>query len=214
MRLPLARGSGVVLGPLALVTLIAARLHPVVGGVAAGLLVFSLYFFRDFERAVPSVPSGEVLAAADGKILSIQEVFEDSYVGGPCLRISTFMSLFDVHVNRAPVEGEVELLRHTPGGFAMAFADDAAESNERYDVGIRTGGHKILARQVSGFVARRIICRLRVGARPRQGDRYGLIRFGSRLDLFLPLGSEPLVEVGQQVYAGLTSVARLPGEGA
>ncbi len=214
MRLPLAEGSSSVLLVHLALAWLGFQVHCGLGLVALAGFVFGLFFFRDFERAIPAGPPRRVFSAADGKVLGIDEVYEESFVGGPCLRVSVFMSLFDAHVNRMPVAGEIELLAHRAGGFEAAWAETAAEKNEAMDVGIRTReGHRVLCRQVAGLVARRIVCRLRVGEQRGRGERFGMIRYGSRADHFLPLGTEVRVAVGEQVYAGLTHLADLPEAG-
>jgi phosphatidylserine decarboxylase len=210
MRFPLAKGSFSILFGLAILSLIAFQSHPYAGWPVFLFFLFSITFFRDPEREVPPGPPSLAVCAADGQVISIGEVYEGSYLKGPCLRIAIFMSVFDVHVNRMPVAGEIEYVAHRPGAFKVAWVDKASEDNERNDVGIRFGDHKVMCRQIAGLVARRIVCHVKVGDRLGKGERYGLIRYGSRMEIFLPLGSEALVEVGQQVYGTLTAIARLP----
>lgn len=214
MRIPLAQGSLQLLVLLGVLAWLGFRIHGYLGWPALAIFLFSFAFFRDPERALPPGPATQVVSPADGRVLSIGEVYEESYIGGPCLKISIFMSIFDVHVNRIPVAGEVEYVAHRDGAFELAWVDKASELNERNDVGIKSGDHRILCRQIAGLVARRIVCHTKVGDRLGQGDRYGLIQYGSRLDLHLPLGSEPLVQVGEHVYGASTAVALLPEAGA
>lgn len=210
----IAEGTGGILFTLAVLTVVGFQLHRALGLGLLAFFLFSVAFFRDPERVPPPGPPELVLAPADGTILSVGEVFEEAYLAGPALRISIFMSLTDVHVNRAPVAGEVEFLAHRSGQFKLAWVDKAADENERNDVGFRAGVHKVLCRQIAGMVARRIVCSVKIGDRRERGERYGLIRYGSRLDLFLPPGSTFDVAPGTQVYAGLTPLARLPGSGS
>ena len=212
MRIPLAQGSFSVFATLAVLSWLGFKIHQAIGWPIFALFLFSFAFFRDPERRVPPGPPGLVVSPADGRVISIGEVNEDSFMGGPCLKISIFMSVFDVHVNRAPIAGEITRVQHRPGAFKMAFVDKASEDNERNDVGFVAGETRVLCRQIAGLVARRIVCHSKVGDRLEKGGRYGLIQYGSRLELFLPYGSEPLVEVGTQVYGASTAVATLPEE--
>ena len=168
------------------------------------------YFFRDPER------SGErgdhlVVSPADGRVMAVTEVDEPTYVGGRALRISIFLNIFNVHVNRYPVGGVVEVVRHAPGKFLNAADGRASLENEQMSVGIRTGPHRILVRQIAGLIARRIDTYSEQGQTVAQGDRMGLMRFGSRMDVFVPVGSPVRVKVGESVVAGVTVMAELPG---
>ncbi len=194
--------------------LLAARL----GGtawwtLAAGLLALFAalaFFFRDPRRRA-SVAPDVVLAPADGRVIEVTEAWEEEWISGPALKISIFLSLFDVHVNRYPVTGEVEYVEHRAGGFQPAWRAAAGAANERLSVGIRTpSGERVLVRQVAGLVARRIVNPSRSGDRVTAGDRMGIIRFGSRADLFLPPESRPDVAVGDRTTGGEAVVARLP----
>lgn len=171
------------------------------------------YFFRDPER------TGErgdelVISPADGRVVMITEVEEPDYVRGPTLRISVFLNIFNVHVNRYPVGGTVEYLNYTPGRFFNAAADRASLENEQMSVGINTGHERVLVRQVAGLIARRLVTYSRDGEVVEQGTRMGLMQFGSRMDVFLPPGSPVRVRVGDMVYAGKTVVAELPRRAA
>ncbi|MDP8254219.1 MAG: phosphatidylserine decarboxylase family protein [Candidatus Alcyoniella australis] len=170
--------------------------------------LFSLQFFRNPERVPPDEPLA-VISPADGKVCQ-QAYVEDSPLGGPAKKISVFMNVFNVHVNRSPYDGVVETIQYTPGRFLVAERDEASEENERNLVVIRTPeGCRVAWVQVAGFVARRVVCYLHEGDRTHTGRRMGLIRFGSRLDVFLPPESEVNVQVGQKVKAGITVLGRL-----
>ena len=174
------------------------------------LAVWLLVFFRDPSR---TGPRGEqyVIAPADGKIVDVQVVDEPMYLKTLATRISIFMSVFDVHVNRYPATGTVELVRYNPGRFLHAASDKASLDNEQASVGIRGAAGPVLVRQIAGLVARRIVTDGRVGDAVRQGARLGLIRFGSRVDLFVPLaaGVRSQVAVGDRVQAGRSVLAEL-----
>jgi len=188
-------------------------------GVAAGhpvavlpLLLgvgFCLYFFRDPERQPP--PDDHlVVSPADGRVLEVREEREEQFLHQPATRISIFMSPLDVHVNRSPVAGTIELVRHTAGRFRAAFADKASLDNERNAVLLTTPGGRFLVVQIAGALARRIICNRRPGDRLARGERFGMIMFGSRVDLFLPPAARPMVARGDRVRAGHTVGAELP----
>ncbi|MGD2135929.1 MAG: phosphatidylserine decarboxylase family protein [Gemmatimonadales bacterium] len=164
------------------------------------------WFFRDPPR---SGPRGEhvVLAPADGRIVSVRRVAEPEIIGGEALRISVFMSVFDVHVNRAPSDGTVTHRRYHRGAFLNASRDKASEKNERMSLGIVTRRGPMVVRQIAGLVARRIVTDPQPGAPLRQGERLGLIRFGSRVDTFVPEGVEARVSPGDRVRAGVTVIA-------
>ena len=180
---------------------------------ALGLVatLFLLNFFRDPDRLTPP---GEhlVTAPADGKIVAIVErMREDRFLERECRRVSIFMSPLDVHVNRVPVSGTVTDVVHRPGQFHAAFLDKASEQNEQNAVLIEDArGERVLCVQIAGQLARRIVCRLRPGDRVRRGERYGMIMFGSRVDLYLPLAVTLQVAVGERVRAGGTVIGTYP----
>lgn len=174
------------------------------------LAIWVAYFFRDPER------TGErgaklIVAPADGKIVQITQVDEPAFMKGPSLRISIFMNVFNVHVNRYPVTGTVNYVHYNPGKFLNAAADKASLENEQSSVGIQSeAGEKVLVRQIAGLIARRIVTYSKVSEKVRQGERMGIIRFGSRVDVFVPLGSRSLVQEGQLTTAGVTVLGELP----
>ncbi len=166
------------------------------------------YFFRDPER---NGPRGDalVIAPADGRIVHITEVDEPTFLGGRALRISIFMNVFNVHVNRYPVSGVVRYVHYNPGKFLNAAVEKASLENEQMSVGIAHGATRVLMRQIAGLIARRIVTYSKVGDEARQGERMGLIRFGSRVDVFLPTTAAIRVAVGQTTQAGMTVLAEL-----
>lgn len=181
--------------------------------IPALLFLFVLYFFRDPRRRIPDDPAAFV-APADGVVTAIDEVEGPSFLGERALRISIFLSVLDVHLNRAPYTGRVVYLHHTPGRFVNAMRADSAELNERNDLGVETGDPRVpryLVRQIAGLIARRIVCPVRVGQHLARGERFGMIKFGSRTDLYLPLraGFRPSVRVGDTVRGGATILGRL-----
>jgi len=187
------------------------RLYTVLlAGLFIALFVVLLHFFRDPKRTPPT-GEGVFLAPADGQVMEIRQVHEPGFLGGEALKVGIFMSLSNVHVNRAPVGGQVVLVEHVPGQFLQAFRPEASEVNEHNLVGLETGYGRVLVKQIAGILARRVVCWVRPGQRLEAGERLGVIKFGSRVELYLPLGAEPLVRVGEQVRAGVTVVARWKG---
>ena len=170
---------------------------------------FCLWFFRDPERVVPP-DERLVVAPADGKIVAVVEEREDRFLHAPATRISIFMSPLDVHVNRNPVSGVVEQVQHTEGKFRAAFKDKASLDNERNAVVLRADdGRRYLMVQIAGALARRIVCHVAPGDRVRRGERFGMIMFGSRVDLYLPAGVRPRVRNGDRVHAGSSVLAEV-----
>ena len=163
-------------------------------------------FFRDPPR---EGPRGErlVIAPADGRVVAVVNADEPDYLHGRATRVSIFMSIFDVHVNRCPASGTVEYRDYRPGRFVNATFDKASEDNERMSIGLRTSKGRLLVRQIAGLIARRIVTDYGVGDGVAQGGRLGMIRFGSRVDTFLPPTARPRVKVGDRAYAGLTVIA-------
>ena len=167
------------------------------------IAIWVAYFFRDPER------TGErgkqlVIAPADGKVVQISEVDEPAFLQSKAIRISIFMNVFNVHVNRYPVSGRVGYVHYNPGKFLNAAADKASLENEQSSVGIETEAYRVLVRQIAGLIARRIVTYSKVGDQAKQGDRMGMIRFGSRVDVFVPLGTKVRVTTGQITTAGVT----------
>lgn len=172
------------------------------------LALWVAYFFRDPER------TGErgrdlIVAPADGKIVMIANVDEPAFIKGEATRISIFMNVFNVHVNRYPVDGTVRYLHYNPGKFLNAAAEKSSLENEQMSVGIDSGGHKLLVRQIAGLIARRIVTYSRDGEEVKQGQRMGMIRFGSRVDVFFPTSARVLAKVGDLTTAGTTVLATL-----
>jgi len=172
-------------------------------------LVLLLGFFRDPPRRVPQIP-GAVVSPADGKVtaITVNQDPEAGPAGGPV--ISSFLSVLDVHINRAPYAGRITGLRYRPGDFLNALNVDSGKRNEANWIFMECGRHHLTVRQIAGLIARRIVCRVRKGDRVRRGQRIGLIRFGSRTELYLPPEARVQVEVGQRVSGGRTVVAYLP----
>jgi phosphatidylserine decarboxylase len=194
-------------------TLTLRRLSKPLGTLAGLATVAVAAFFRE-PRRVPPTREGLALAAADGLVSLIEEATPPPELGLPAqprTRISIFLSVFDVHVQRAPATGVVERVAYRPGKFLSADLDKASDDNERNSVLLRTvDGHELVVVQIAGLVARRIVCQIVEGDKIEAGSTYGLIRFGSRVDLYLPPGSRVLVDKGQRTIGGETPLAELP----
>ncbi len=196
--------------PLAGITIVAAALGMIVTACFFFLLTaFNCWFFRNPERKPPDA-AGAVVSPADGRILKTEEVEEPLFIKGRCIKISVFMNIFDVHVNRVPFPGVVEAVVYRKGAFISANLDKASEKNERNAVLLKTSaGKRLVFIQIAGLVARRIVCWVRQGMNLERGERFGLICFGSRLELFLPLEAEVAVKPGDRVKAGETIMGYL-----
>jgi len=176
------------------------------------LLAFVLQFFRDPARAVPTAPNA-VVSPADGKVVTVEAV-RDPYLARDALKISVFMNVFNVHANRSPVDGEVRDAWYHAGAYVNAALPKASTENERQAIWLRTPeGADITCVQIAGLIARRILCYAKAGERLARGQRYGFIRFGSRVDVYLPPATRSRVAIGDKVYAGETVLAELPASG-
>lgn len=194
--------------------LVAARWGGAWWVLTAVLGVLALWVIAFFRDPIRPGPRGEryVLAAAEGKVVQVTEVDEPMYLKERALRVSVFLSVFDVHVNRYPVDGTVELVRYNPGKFLHAASAKASLDNEQASIGLRGARGRVLVRQIAGLVARRIVTDGRPGDRAVQACRLGLIRFGSRTDVFLPLSARPTLKIkpGDRVRVGGTVLAEYP----
>ncbi len=196
----------------AVVTLLLFLLSSFLGWIGVGLTVWCYYFFRDPRRTTP-VRAGLIVSPADGIVSLIEKAVPPVELGmssQALTRISVFMNVFNCHVNRAPIEGEVTAIAYRPGKFLNASLDKASVDNERNSLCIKMDdGRQIAVVQIAGLVARRIVCFVKPEQNVKTGERFGLIRFGSRLDVYLPEGVEPQVSLGQTMVAGETVVADL-----
>lgn len=206
------------IGIFAAVSFILFLLVQPLGWIGAGATLWCYYFFRDPERATP-LREGLVVSPADGKVCSVAPVVPPSTLGlgdEPRMRVSIFMNVFNCHVNRLPIAGRITKIVYTPGKFLNASLDKASEDNERNALAVEIdGGHGDLGVvQIAGLVARRILCEVEEDRHLETGERFGMIRFGSRLDVYLPLGAASLVSVGQTAVAGETVIADLASKEA
>jgi len=195
--------------PLAMVTaLLFALGWKYTGVVLLVLTLFVLFFFRDPERAVPG-GEGLVVSPADGRVIVIKDTYEPDYLKQDVKQISIFLSVFNVHVNRAPIGGAIEVVKYNPGKFHVASVDKASLMNEQTAMVIVKGKTRVLVKQIAGLIARRIVCYAKPGDAVTAGERYGLIRFGSRVDLFLPKDAELKVKPGDRVRGARDVIAVL-----
>ncbi len=171
--------------------------------IAVLLIIFTLNFFRDPDRSTPD-KNNIVVSPADGRVLFVKDVIDDKFIKGKAKMVSIFMSPLNVHVNRIPISGKVEYLKYIQGDYIAAFEDKASERNERNEIGITSSAGKVLFIQIAGFVARRIICDLKVGDQVNIGNRFGMIKFGSRVDIIVPVQWQVKVNKDDKVTAGET----------
>jgi len=208
MRIPIVSDGYRFIIPLIIITA-ALALSPLIwlAGVSGLLLLFVLNFFRDPDRTVPN-DEGVVVAPGDGKIVEIVEE-KDDLLDEPYRRISIFLNVFNVHVQRTPVAGRIERVKYNKGKFLNAASHKASLDNEQNSMIIHTGKEKVLVKQIAGLIARRIVCWAKEGDNYSLGQRFGLIRFGSRVDLFLPLNAEIKVSLGDHVSGGSSIIGYL-----
>ncbi|HJO50723.1 MAG TPA: phosphatidylserine decarboxylase [Sulfitobacter pontiacus] len=196
----------------AAITLVLFIIAEPLGWLGVGATVWCYYFFRDPERVTPK-GDNLVISPADGIVSLIEPAVPPAELGmpdTPLTRVSVFMNVFNCHVNRAPVAGEITEIAYRPGKFFNASLDKASEDNERNSLRIKIAdGREVAAVQIAGLVARRIVCFTKKGAHTQAGQRFGLIRFGSRVDVYLPEGVTPRVSIGQTMVAGETVLAEL-----
>ena len=210
-QIPIAKEGYPFIAFSAFVTLILAVLgYDLLALPALAITTFVLCFFRDPERIGP-ISEDALISPADGKVILIEKIIDDQYLLGQVTKVSIFMNVFNVHVNRVPVNGTVEKILYTPGKFYSADSDRGAIHNEHCATILRsTRGHRLAFVQVAGLIARRIVCWLEVDDQVRRGQRFGLIRFGSRVDLYIPTQTQLEIAVGQKVKAGETVIGYLP----
>lgn len=195
-------GLPFIVTPLVLGVVVFALGWQIVGGVLLLLGLFCLAFFRDPDRSIPEDPR-LLVAPADGTVTAVEQTEQG-------LRISIFLSVFNVHVNRSPVAGKVVQVKYHPGRFLAANFEKSSKENERNTLLLETAGGEVRVVQIAGIIARRIVCRVQSGDQLGRGERFGLIRFGSRTELYTPPGVEPLVGLGSRVRGGSTPLARWP----
>ena len=175
------------------------------------LTIFTTFFFRDPDRTFEH-HEGILVSPADGKVLAIEEIKHHDFIGGPALKVSIFLSVFDVHVNRVPADGIIDYVNYNPGKFFAAWRDKASKLNEQTEIGMTTpSGQKIVFIQIAGMIARRIVCKLEQGDTAVAGERFGMIRFGSRTELIVPADTKIDIKAGEHVAGGETVIGLLSG---
>jgi phosphatidylserine decarboxylase len=208
MRSPIHREGFFIAGSLLALAIVFSTLSRWLGRIFYLATAFTLYFFRDPER---SIPQGDclIVSPADGKVVGIDSVEHVPFIDGPAKRVSIFLSIFDVHINRSPIKGKIAYRHYTPGEFLAAFEPKASVKNEQNAVGIEDGeGYRVLVKQIAGLIARRILCWKNPGDQVAAGERFGLIRFGSRTEIYMPLDARIEVRLGQRVHGGSSIIAR------
>ncbi len=190
-----------------LITHTILRVLLIIIGIA--LLLFTLNFFRDPNRTTPQIKNG-IISPADGKVVQISRVHDDDFIHGDAIQVSIFMSPLNVHVNRIPISGVVRYFRYIKGEYLVAFDDKSSTRNERTIIGIDNGKFKVLFKQIAGFIARRIVCPLKEGDTVKTGERFGMIKFGSRVDVLMPVDTELKVKLNTSTIAGETVLGIVP----
>jgi phosphatidylserine decarboxylase len=205
VRLPIAREGWPFILPLLGLAVVGLAIMPLGGWILLAVAAFVMYFFRDPERSIPTTP-GLLLAPADGKIVAVSPQAKPQAPPSGTV-VSVFLSVFDVHINRAPMAGVVEDVRYQPGKFLPAFRADASVINEQNSVTFQGGSARVVVKQIAGILARRIVCRVKTGDRVSAGERFGLIRFGSRVDILIPPDFTVHVRLGQHIRGGESVIA-------
>ncbi len=210
-------GKGLIFGALTIFAVLALLgwlnggwFGPVIVAFGAVLFIFTLWFFRDPNRSITEVDDWTLLSPADGKVVVIQDIEEPLYLEGPAKQISIFLSPLNVHVNRIPIGGTIEFDQYVPGDYLVAWHEKASELNERSQLGVRhASGQKVLFKQIAGAVARRIVYHVTTGDDVETGQRFGIVKFGSRMDILVPPDAEVLISLGDKVQGGIHPIVRL-----
>ena len=208
---PISRDAWLYLAILAFLMVLAYWVWPWLVILPGILFLFISYFFRNPER---DIPTDELIlvSPADGVVMDVERVFEDQFLNGESIRVRIFLSIFNVHINRSPMAGEVVFRAYRPGLMIPAFKSHASELNEKNYVGIQNQHLQILVTQVTGFIARRIVCWVNKGDKVVKGERYGLIKFGSCSEIFVPTNVEIMVSPGDKVRGGVSVIGRVSVE--
>lgn len=209
MGLPIVKEGFIYIGILAVITCAAFLFTDFHWAIIPGvLLVFVTFFFRNPERSIPA-DNTLVLSPADGKVMNIEETFEDGFLGEAGYKVTIFLSVFDVHVNRSPIYGEIKYQQYTCGRFRPAYKKAVGCENERHTIGLENNHMKILVTQIAGILARRIVSWVNLGSTLERGERYGMIKFGSCTEVIVPKSVDILVKKGDRVKGGETIIGRL-----
>ncbi len=206
---PIVREGFLYIGILALITFVTALTVDPYWAIIPGVLAaFVTFFFRNPRRAVPDDET-LVVSAADGRVMGVSEVYEDQFLEQDGIKVTIFLSVFDVHVNRSPIAGEIKFQQYTCGRFRPAYKESAGCENERHTIGLENGKMRVLVTQIAGILARRIVSWVTLGVTLERGERYGLIKFGSCTEIVVPRSVEILVKKGDKVRGGETVIGRL-----
>jgi phosphatidylserine decarboxylase len=212
VRTPIVKEGYIYIAVLGLVTIIAALNLGALWAIIPGVLTaFVTFFFRNPKRNVPD-DDNLIMSPADGKVMSITEVYDDQFLNDKGIKVTIFLSVFDVHVNRSPVQGEIKYQQYTCGRFKPAYKESAACENERHAIGLENSKMRVLVTQIAGILARRIVSWVTLGTVLQQGERYGLIKFGSCTELIVPTTVKILVSKGDRVKGGKTVIGRVMEE--
>lgn len=196
---------------LALIAFLFSFYDLLLTSIFAFLALFIVFFFRNPRRKIVK-NANHILSPADGVIMDIQEIDENTYINEKSVKVSIFLSIFNVHVNKSPIDGEVEYLNYRPGQYLPAFKSHCSEINEKNTIGIKSVKIKILVSQVTGFIARRIVCFVNIGDKVVQGTNFGLIKFGSCTEIIMPSSINLKVSKGQKVKGGITLIGEINNE--
>ncbi|PKM82677.1 MAG: phosphatidylserine decarboxylase family protein [Firmicutes bacterium HGW-Firmicutes-14] len=199
------------LAVLAVLTAISFYFYPVFAIIPGILFFFTAFFFRNPPRRIPT-EAGALVSPADGTVVEIKEIYEDRFIKDKAIKVSIFLSIFNVHLNRSPMGGTVKYRSYRPGRMVPAFKSHASDINEKNYVGIENGSIRVMVTQITGFIARRIVCWANLEDRLTAGEIFGLIKFGSCTELIMPVDYEVLVRTGQKVVGGETVIGRLKDE--
>lgn len=209
VKTPIVKEGYIYIALLAVITIVVGlAVHPYWSIIPGVLTLFVSFFFRNPKRAIP-FDDVLVLSPADGRVMGVTEVDEDEFVNEPCNKVTIFLSVFDVHVNRSPIAGEIKFQQYTCGRFKPAYKESVGCENERHSIGIENDNMRIIVTQIAGLIARRIVSWVTLGSILQQGDRYGLIKFGSCTEVIMPKNVEILVKKGDRVKGGETIIGRL-----
>lgn len=209
VKTPIVKEGYLYIAMLAVITIVVGlAFHPYWSIIPGVLTCFVSFFFRNPNRAVP-LDDILVVSPADGKVMSVTEVDDEEFVNEPCNKVTIFLSVFDVHVNRSPIAGEIKFQQYTCGRFKPAYKESAGCENERHSIGIENENMRVLVTQIAGLIARRIVSWVTLGSVLKRGERYGLIKFGSCTELVMPRNIEVLVKKGDKVKGGETIIGRL-----
>lgn len=209
---PIVREGYIYIFTLITITFLTNKLVDPHWSIIPGVLtLFVTFFFRNPKRVMPNDPN-LILSPADGKIMCVEEIFEDQFIQGTSIKITIFLSVFDVHVNRSPISGILTFQQYTCGQFKPAYKKLASCQNERLSIGLESGSIKILVTQIAGILARRIISWVALGNQLQQGQRYGMIKFGSCTEIVVPINVDINVKAGEHVKGGKTIIGKIHSE--